>query len=203
MSKQVVVRTANNPKLHKKGARESRGLDALLVERPRHPVRASRSCTRQVLSLGSAMFREMRAHRLAVLRNFPNGLLTPFCSLAVGAKPTQDAQPAVVAKAVAIVDCPGERDDRPRVCTLPVVQIRRQRRLPHAVAVCRSGQRLRPHDSGRAPSRRRRHLAGDVPVPVGRSALRRQSAAKRTLRGDPVGVLHRLRCSLHRSASRS
>ena len=51
----------------------------------------------------ATMFREIRAHRSAVLRDFPNGVPTWPCSLFVGAKPAQDAQPAAVAKYTASI----------------------------------------------------------------------------------------------------
>lgn len=51
----------------------------------------------------ATMFREIRAHRSAALRNFPTGVPITLCSLGVGAKPAQDSKPAAVAKAAASV----------------------------------------------------------------------------------------------------
>jgi hypothetical protein len=51
----------------------------------------------------ATMFREIRAHRSVVRKDFPNGLLMPLCGLVVGAKPAQDSKPAVVAKAAASI----------------------------------------------------------------------------------------------------
>ena len=51
----------------------------------------------------ATIFREVRAHRAAALRDFPTGIPIPLCGLAVGAKPAQDSSPTAVAQAAASV----------------------------------------------------------------------------------------------------
>lgn len=51
----------------------------------------------------ATVFREIRAHRSAALRDFPSGVSTWPCNLYVGAKPAEDSKPEAVAMAAASI----------------------------------------------------------------------------------------------------